>query len=548
MGLGTIGSLIGSAAASGDQDKSQQALQDALNNLKGINTPSIEEQELALQQEQSAGKINPNLEQAVQQQGTGLANVSVNPQLRAAQMQALQSLQQQGQTGLTPQDKLALTQITQQNNQQANSANQAVLQNAAARGMGGSGASLAAQLANNQNSANNQQNQSLQVGAQGAQAALNATAQAGQLGSQMENNQYGEASNAARAQDVINQFNTANKQGVNAQNTLAQNQAQAYNLQNAQNIANTNTGIANQQQVANKGLYQQQYNNQLNQAQAEAGAENNLSGYYGNQAAGTRQEGAAIGNGIQQGLTSVFTGGLGGTGASGGQASGSSLASGGTGSGAAGSLGNLGQTQATQYGSANAGWSTGGVIPEAKPMHPIKLFKMLSPTGHNNMYADGGQVPMTTQQKLEAIQRGANALAAPQQQAPQFDPSKYAAPQFNNVEDAVENGQEQAANPNMAAQLAAFNAANGRPQAYAHGGLIDYPGIPQPHIMSMPQNYTSGGPVNGPEIVPGDSPKNDVVNAKLSGGELVIPKEINESNNDAVIMAFIKGAKTAGRR
>lgn len=546
---GILGSIIGNSAAGGDSDAQKHALQDALNNIKNINTPTISEQELALQNEQSAGKLTPAQEQAVQQQSSQLNNVSVNPALRAAQMQALQSLQQQSTQGLSASDKLALTQIGQQNSQQANSANQAVLQNAAARGMGGSGATLAAQLANNQNSANNQQNKSMQVAAQAQQNALSATAQAGQLGNSLEQSQYGESSNAARAQDAINQFNTANKQGVNAQNTLAQNQANAYNQQNAQNISNTNTNLANQQQQYNKGLYQTQYNNQMGQAQAEQNAENNIAGYYGQQAANTRAEGAAIGSGIDKAGAAIFTGG----------ASAAAPAAG----GAAASETTMPSSQDwsdyahSSQGDPNAGWAHGGLIPQAPAapklvqapaMHPIKIFKMLSPTGHNQMYADGGVVaPDNVQSRMAALQRGANTVVAPQQAQRSYGDNGVGA------EDAADIGINAAEMAKTQAALAAFNARNAAAaQGYADGGtvtkpslgsLIGFPGsVPAPAPSPAPKNYMTGGPVKGPEIVKGDSPKNDVVKAELSGGELVIPKSIVASKNEDVIMAFVKGA------
>lgn len=46
----------------------------------------------------------------------------------------------------------------------------------------------------------------------------------------------------------------------------------------------------------------------------------------------------------------------------------------------------------------------------------------------------------------------------------------------------------------------------------------------------VPQDYTRGGHVGGYEEVPGDNPINDTVDAKLSPGEIVIPKSIAQTS------------------
>lgn len=524
-----IGGIVGNIAAQGDEESSKQALQDALNNIKNINTPSIEEQEIALEKEKSAGLLSPEQEQALKEQETGLNNISVNPALRAAQMEALTSLQNQGRTGLTASDRNAINQTENQLTQQANSANQSVLQQMAQRGQGSAGASLAAQLANNQNSAATANQRALQVAGQAQQNALNATAQAGTLGNQLENSQYSEAANAAKAQDAINAFNTQNAQNISNTNTQAGNQAQAFNLNNAQNISNTNTNLSNQQQQYNKGLYQQQFNNQLNKAKAESGAENNISGYYGNQANLTRQEGAAIGNGVQQVGMAIATGGASAAMPGGGGSGGGSTATSGNNFGA----GNYfsGSSPSSNSGGYNLGYAHGGLVKGPTPGNQLSIFKMLS---------DGGQVqPLTHQQVMEAIQRGANALAA-KPAAKLYDTNGVGA------EDAAEIGQEQEGNTNMAAQLAKFNAANGRPQVapMAKGGMVVNPGLFSLLNKAAPQDFTSGGKIPGKEVVPGDSPKNDTVPIMASAGEVMLPKTIAESDNSDVIMAFLKGVKS----
>lgn len=419
-----VGSLIGNSEASGDQASQQAALQAALNNIAAVNVPSVEEQQVQLALQKSAGALSPEMEGTVSQGNTGLKNINVDPRLRDAQMSALQSLKEQGQTGLTATDRLALNQILNQSAQQSNSANQAVLQNMAAKGMAGSGATLAAQLANNQNSANNAQQRALQVSSQAQQNALNATAQSGQLGSQMEGQQYGEAANTANAQDAINRFNAANSQQIMGQNTYARNSAQQANLSNAQNIANSNVGLQNQQQFYNKGLYQQQFNNNMSKAGAMAGANDNMAGYYGNQAAATRGMWTGIGQGVDKAALSAYGAGMFGGGGAGGTSPMSATSSNNYGAG--------------DYFSGNSPKSSGGY----------------------SLFSDGGEIP------------------------------------------------------DSESELKIFKC------------------------------MKNGGHIDGPELVPGDSPKNDVVPILASGGEIMVPKEIAQQDNEDVIMAFIKGVKS----
>lgn len=56
----------------------------------------------------------------------------------------------------------------------------------------------------------------------------------------------------------------------------------------------------------------------------------------------------------------------------------------------------------------------------------------------------------------------------------------------------------------------------------------------------MTNALNNGGKVKGPEIQKGDSPKNDVVPAMLSAGEMVIPKTVVQKGPDA-ISAFAAG-------
>ncbi len=190
-------------------------------------------------------------------------------------MQALAKLQQIGnQGGLTSVDRAQLNQIQNQVSNQSAANRAATLQSMAQRGMAGSGAELATELAGNAAQTQSAADQGFNVAAQAQQRALQAIQQAGSMGGQIENTQFGEAAQKAQAQDAINRFNAQNAQNVAGQNVQRANYAQERNLNAQQQIGSANTNLENQQQVYNKGLQQQNFENQMQKQQGISNALN----------------------------------------------------------------------------------------------------------------------------------------------------------------------------------------------------------------------------------------------------------------------------------
>lgn len=276
--LGPVGALVGGGLGAlagifggGKKEPTEQekAYADLLAQLKATGIPDVEAQQVALEQLKSAGQLTPELEQTITQQQSSLANYQNDPQLMQAQRAAIARLKNIGdQGGLQLEDRAALNDITNQAAQAAKGREGAILQNMAERGMGGSGNELAARLQSSQDAANRASSQGLQVGADAQRRALEAVLQGGQLAGQTRQQDFSQAAQQASAQDTINRFNAANAQQVSGANVNRSNSAQQQNLANAQRIADTNTQLANEQQVYNKGLLQQQYNNQLGKINA----------------------------------------------------------------------------------------------------------------------------------------------------------------------------------------------------------------------------------------------------------------------------------------
>ena len=318
IGLPVVGGLVGiganiagaaaaSAASSGDIATATSAINQAYQQLAGIGLPPNLAQPIIYQQFQQKGILTPQLEQTINQHPSLAATATGSDQANKAQMQALQILQQTGQTGMTPQSQAALNQIRQQVSADTNAKQQAIQQQFAARGEGGSGAQLIGQLQAAQSGANQESTAGNQVAAMASQNALQAIGQAGTLGGQIQNQQFGEQFQKGQAQDVINQFNAQNQVAQQVRNVGVQNQAQAANLGTAQQLANANTQQSNQELLRQNQAQNQQYLETLGRAQAINAGANQYAGTLTKAGQAAGQAAAAPWQAIGAGASTIGT-------------------------------------------------------------------------------------------------------------------------------------------------------------------------------------------------------------------------------------------------
>ena len=257
---------MGAIFDSGDGGSSDSSAA-AVKALQGLQTPDVEAMRVSLQRQVQQGLISPEDAEAVIVQQTEMANVSTDPRLRQAQMAALGGLQETVDTqGMSAADRYAMQQIQDQSAQQERGQRASILQNAQQRGVAGSGLELASQMQNQQESASRAANQGFAVAAQAQQAKLQALNQLGTLGGNIQGQDFSQQAQIAAAKDAISKFNATNQQNQMNLNVGARNEAQLGNLQNKQNIANANVDIANTQESVNKGLAQQDFENQYKKA------------------------------------------------------------------------------------------------------------------------------------------------------------------------------------------------------------------------------------------------------------------------------------------
>lgn len=297
--MGSVaGAYLGNQEANRQMDMAENARQQGVAAFQGVKVPDIQSQELSLLNPVNAGDYQAQLEAAMNLGPSAMEGVSLDPRLQQAQFAALQQLSDIGQTGMTPAEAAALRQAQTEAQAQAQAKSSQIMQEFARRGQGGSGMELAARLQTAQGAGNQAAANSASIMQQAQSRALQAIANQASLGGQMGQQQFGQQSDVARAKDLINQYNTANQQSVQQRNVGATNVASQQNLANRQNLANATTATQNQQQQYNKGLIQQQFNNQMSRASGLAGQYGGIADTRAKQAGNTADMYAGMGRGV----------------------------------------------------------------------------------------------------------------------------------------------------------------------------------------------------------------------------------------------------------
>ena len=297
LGASAISSLAGMFGGN-DADK---YIEQAIQELIKVKIPDPEQQKLALERYRSAGVLSPELEHAIKSDPTAFEQVVQNQKYAQAQDRALSQLQSLGEEGgLSLSDRADIQEqvIANANKDKAN--RDAITDEMDRRGQLGSGMALQAQLGGAQ-AAGDRDAQIRMRSLAGAQdRALQSIMGAGELAGNLQSQDYQRKSDLASARDRINQFNTQNAQSVQQRNVGYRNAAAASNLDNQQRLMNANVDIGNQEQTHNRGLAQQQFENEMQVAGAKANAYAGAANQSNQNAAQTRQTWGAVGSGLGQ--------------------------------------------------------------------------------------------------------------------------------------------------------------------------------------------------------------------------------------------------------
>lgn len=252
-GVSLLARLFGEAIAAGDYDKAERLKQQAVAEYGEDSLPEFERIEA-----QEVGR-------------TELGNIKADPTARNAQMEALSRLSEYAAPGMTAEDEGDLRMAQDAAGGVAARAAGQGEQLAAARGLQRSGLSQALGAQGAQAGAQTAADAATQLASARRQRQLQALSQMGALGGSVRGQDYQQASDAARAQDSLNQFNANMRQGaIDARNRQAQQ------------------GFANQMTLKN------------NRNTARAG----LGEFYDGRAGRNRETAQDIGAGIQGGMQS----------------------------------------------------------------------------------------------------------------------------------------------------------------------------------------------------------------------------------------------------
>lgn len=292
LAIGAVAGIGNYMASKSASDRAMMLQQQNFKQWMDMAIPDPEAQKVALERFVNQGELTPVMQKAIAQDPSAFQNIVTSSENKAAQNKALSQLSQIGeQGGLRLQDKAALQDAMLHGQAQEKANRLGIVDEMGRRGLSGSGYDVAARLSGQQGVADQQANSSLKVAANAQDRALQAIMGAGKMATDYRNQDFGEQAQKASAADRINAFNTANLRDVNAANVGAQNYSNEQNLKNKQRISDQNTSLSNSEQQYNKGLIQQQYDNELKRM---AGASGQIAGM----AASEREAGKALGNTI----------------------------------------------------------------------------------------------------------------------------------------------------------------------------------------------------------------------------------------------------------
>lgn len=220
---------------------------------------------------QYAGDLNP---EDAKYQG-----ISEDPLLRSRQLAALDKLSGLANTGLSDVDQAGYAQAQNVGSRLIKQGTAAALQNAQARGVGGSGLEFAMREQANQDGAEQARQSAMAQAADAARMrAAYQTAYGSALSGQRDQDYRANAANSG----IINQFNQLNTQAHNA--------SQERNLGARQTVGNANVDNRNTAQQYNNTLKTQGFQNQMQKAAGQAGANTGIAqGYAAQNAANTAQ-------------------------------------------------------------------------------------------------------------------------------------------------------------------------------------------------------------------------------------------------------------------
>jgi hypothetical protein len=259
-GIGLLGGMLGAGAAEGDRERGYELTQEMLREISNLSVPDRESLVAHLARYSSAGKLDPRVEEAILMGPSAIETTASDPRLVAQQQSNLQEMQKIADAGgYDPAVKADLMDALRRQ-EQATKANQDALRmQAEAKGMASAGATQALQQMASQSEANRTADIQAKLAAAAYQNRLAALSGASGEAGRLRSSDYQEQMDKARARDLINEFNTKTRQGVETRTVDVKNRAAERDLNTAQDIANRNVGLTNVEEESRIGSYKDKY-------------------------------------------------------------------------------------------------------------------------------------------------------------------------------------------------------------------------------------------------------------------------------------------------
>lgn len=296
-GIAVGSAVVGEMKAGQQRDAAARAAKEAQDIINSVGAPPDLSKRILLDKFKEAGVLTPELEQKIDAGYSKVSQIQEKPELKDAQMQALQTLGQRSRTGLGPEDRAALNQVRSEIQRDQEAKRQQIIQQAQARGMSGSGAELISQLTGNQASANTAAMQGEQLAGNASARALEALKAYGGMAGQVRGQDFDIERAKADAADQFKRFDTQNQVEQQARNVAARNQAQAANLANKQRIQDTNTIQENAESLRANAAKRDYFNDTMAKATGQANMKQSEAALASQQAAQVAQNYQNIGSG-----------------------------------------------------------------------------------------------------------------------------------------------------------------------------------------------------------------------------------------------------------
>jgi hypothetical protein len=294
-----ITGLMGQAQAAKSDKEKRRLLRDAAEEFKKIELP--EQKQAVYEELKAAGSLTPEFEQAVITPDTEFTKVQADPQLKQAQLNALQQLKGLGESGgLDTMDQANIERAQQRAAAESASQQGVIQESLARRGMQSPGQEMVARQMAAQGQLNQLADFERQTQGEARRRALEAMVQGGSLAGNIRGQDVGEQERKAAAIDRINQMRVQNQIGLGQRNVERANQAQAGNLQNQQRIQDANVAFRNQAYDTNRAAGQKDFDNQLARARGVSGGLTGQSVAAGEQAQQQRNMWGGLAQGVSQ--------------------------------------------------------------------------------------------------------------------------------------------------------------------------------------------------------------------------------------------------------